>query len=69
MNTCISPKARGQRMNTTITTATTVFDLFRASDVETLRYILITSRAWENLNVRKETKTLTLRRYLIPVTS
>ena len=56
-------------MNTTITTATTVFDLFRASDVETLRYILITSRAWENLNVRKETKTLTLRRYLIPVTS
>ena len=38
MNTCISPKARGQRMNTTITTATTVFDLFRASDVETLRY-------------------------------
>ena len=40
MDTYISPKARGQRINTTTTTAAaaTIFDLFRASDVETLRY-------------------------------
>ena len=54
MDTYISPKARGQRINMTTTTAaataaatatatattaaTTIFDLFRASDVETLRY-------------------------------
>ena len=44
MDTYISPKARGQHMNTTTTTtaaaaaAATIFDLFRASDVETLRY-------------------------------
>ena len=42
MDTYISPKARGQRINATTTTATTaattIFDLFRASDVETLRY-------------------------------
>ena len=45
MDTYISPKARGQRINTTTTAAAaaaaaaaTIFDLFRASDVETLRY-------------------------------